>query len=358
LLDIEINKVKNAYEKYPLVSIIIPNYNGKPFIERCLGSVMDTDYSNFEVIFIDDGSTDDSLKIVKESFGLEPRLNILENDTNLGAAASRNIAMKVAKGEYFVFLDNDTEVARNWLDELVSVLRGDESIGAAQSKILDFNERNRILHAGTLIIPYTGWVIARCLWRLDDGSCDSVSNICALSVSLAVKREVLARVGAFDEELSVFTEDVDFSWRIWLSEYRVVVAPKSRVYHWNKPIVMRRRMFVSLVSINFHLTKNSLRTIIKNYELKNLFHYMPWFFVILFSRAILVLLRRKDSSVIVGSLEGIVWNLLHLHSTVRERYRIQRYVRRVKDDYVMQRIMVNETPLQVYRKYFSHLKLI
>jgi hypothetical protein len=308
------------------------------------------------VIFIDDRSTDGSFELVMQLFGSEARLRVSRNSDNIGAAASRNAGIDMAKGEYLVFLDNDTEVEPDWLDELIKVLESEQSIGATQSKILDYNHRDRFDHAGVFLIPYVGWAIPRGGGEVDDGSYDYVEDICALSASLAVKREVLNRVGLFDSKLAIFTEDVDFSWRVWLGGYRVVLAPKSVIYHWNKPMMMRRRMLVSKTNFNFHFSKNSLRMVIKNYDLRNLLRYLPWTISIIFFRSILALIKKGDYFVLIGSLKGILWNVLNSHDSLKERHKIQRQIRRVPDNYIMQRIMVKETPFLVYRKHFFHTR--
>lgn len=348
----------NAKCHWPLVSVVIANFNGSPFIEKCLTSVFNTDYPSFEVIFVDDASTDGSVELVKKLFGSHPNLRIVRNARNIGAAAAKNIGIDTAKGDVICFLDNDTEVDSDWLKEMIKVLQSDSSVGATMSKLLDINARTKIQVAGVFIISYVGWAIARGGGKDDDGSYDSVMDICALSTALAVKREAIGRVGFFDPKLAVFTEDLDFSWRMWLAGYRIALAPKSIVYHWTKPLAMYKRVSASEIQLNFNLTKNSLRTFIKNYSLKNLARYLPLALTIIILRALLVFIKRKDTSVIVGSFKGIFWNISHFKDTLRERHRVQHFIRRVPDNYVMERIMISESPLQIYKKYFQRTGLL
>jgi GT2 family glycosyltransferase len=338
---------------WPFVSIIIPNFNGANFIKKCLTSLFNTDYPDFEVIFVDDASTDESVELVKRLFEHDKRLKVIRNAKNAGAATAKNIGITSAKGEVLCFLDNDTEVDPNWLKELIKTLQSDPLIGAVQSKLLDIDCPQRIQVAGVLLIPYVGWAIARGQGKMNSGLYDSIDDICALSTALAVKREILNEIGSFDAKLAVFTEDLDFSWRLWLSGYRIVLAPRSIVYHWHKPLDMRRKMSVTEVIFNFHFTKNSLRTLIKNYEIKNLVNYLPWALFIILFRAVLILFRKKSLPVFIGSIKGILWNLLNLRNTMRERHKIQHFIRRVPDDYLMQRIMVNKPLIQIYRDHFK-----
>jgi len=100
----------------PLVSIIILNFNGENYLERCLFSVLGTKYPNFEVIFVDNASTDSSLKIVEKTFGNDKRLRIFHNTKNLGFSAGNNFGLRQSRGDYIVFLNNDTIADPYWLD--------------------------------------------------------------------------------------------------------------------------------------------------------------------------------------------------------------------------------------------------
>lgn len=120
----------------PLISVIIVNHNGIEFVAECLKSVSGNEYGNFEIIFVDNGSTDGSLEYVKKEFAAEKRLKIVENHASLGPAVGRNRGAGASRGKYLVFLDNDTRVDRKFITELVRVLESDNSIGAAQAKLL------------------------------------------------------------------------------------------------------------------------------------------------------------------------------------------------------------------------------
>jgi O-antigen biosynthesis protein len=108
--------------KSPLISVIILNYNGKKYLQNCISSVLQTTYPNFEVILVDNASTDQSLKTVKEKFAEDPRLKIIENNRNLGFSGGNNIGYNFSKGEYIAFLNNDTTVTPSWLTHLSNAL--------------------------------------------------------------------------------------------------------------------------------------------------------------------------------------------------------------------------------------------
>jgi GT2 family glycosyltransferase len=101
------------YGEHPMVSIIILNYNSRDFVEPCLKSVLNTDYPNFEVIFVDNASTDGSPELAKKRFGSDHRLKIIYNDKNVGFAEGNNVGAKKAKGDYIVFLVNMENNVKN-----------------------------------------------------------------------------------------------------------------------------------------------------------------------------------------------------------------------------------------------------
>jgi len=334
-------------ERWPLVSIIIPNHNGLKFVERCLKSVLSADYPNFEVIFVDDYSTDGSVELVEKMFSSDSRLRVIRSDRNLGAAEARNIGIKVAKGKYLCFLDNDAEVDPNWLKELIKVLESNTKIGAVQSKFLHMHDHRRIQALGELIIPYLGWIIRIAGEKEDDGSYDNIQEIVAVTVSMAVKRKVIDEVGLFDSDLFIPWEDMDLSWRIWLSGYKEVLAARSRVYHYGG----KKPRTAPGSAIEFHMHKNCIRVLTKNYSISKLIVYLPLAMMGMFFRDSFRLIKRNDPYPMLNLFIGTFWNLTHLRDTLKERYKVQRLIRKVSDDYIMKHIMIKLSPSYIYREF-------
>ena len=114
-------------------SIIVLNWNGKRYLEECLHALFTQTYSPYEIILVDNGSHDGSVDFVAERF---PAVRIIENGENLGFAAGNNVAIRVARGDYIVTLNNDTRAEPDWLEELVKVVETDPKIGMCASKML------------------------------------------------------------------------------------------------------------------------------------------------------------------------------------------------------------------------------
>lgn len=338
----------------PLVSIVIANFNGEGFLNTCLKSVLSAQYSNFEIIIVDDGSNDGSIKIIKSFQRKDRRVSLIVNSKNVGAAASRNKAIKVAKGEIVIFLDNDTEVDKNWLGELVKPLIRNQKIGASQSLLLDFEKRDLIQMAGGLLIPQTGWLVPFYQWQKFSRIRERIAerNIVAISAALAVRKDVIDKVEDFDEKEAIYTEDLDFCWRIWLAGFRIVLVPNSRVFHWTKSVAKRAGMKASYRQIYFHLAKNSFCSILKNYSAVNIFKYFPLSVLINFGRGFVFLFARFSSDALLGSLNAFVWTARNLSDITEARKKIQ-HDRKFGDEYLMRKIFTSDNIFQVYVKYFS-----
>jgi GT2 family glycosyltransferase len=140
----------------PLVSVIILNYNGKDYLENCIRSVLKTQYQNFEVILVDNASTDTSIGKAKALFGNDLRLTIVRSNVNLGFSGGNNLGFYHSSGRYVAFLNNDTVVDPNWLKPLIDTMENDPSIGIAQSLI--FNIDGKTIQNG-------GWIFSNHLIR-------------------------------------------------------------------------------------------------------------------------------------------------------------------------------------------------
>lgn len=314
----------------PCVSIIIPNYNGKDFLETCVNSVLLSGYKDFELIILDDGSTDGSYEFALAKYDSTPRIRVVRNNRNTGAAAARNKAVTLSRGEILVFLDNDTEVEPNWLDELAGLLKNEE-VDAAQAKVLLFNERRTIQHAGVSLIPHTALVVPRGGGEVDGGVWDRPDEVLALTTCLAVKKPSFIKVGGFDEKLATHSEDIDFSWRMWLAGCRTVLVPSAKIYHRNKSLRERRMMKATEYGITFSLEKNALRMMMKNLGLGEALLALPIGICTSFSLAVLTFLRTRSSTRLRAFLNALAWNTKQLDDTMGERIRIQRSLRKLSD---------------------------
>ncbi len=212
----------------PRVSIAIPTWNGKHHLELCLPSLRKQTFQDFEVIIIDNGSTDGTVEWLQAEY---PEMRVIALPRNIGVTAAFNIGVRECRGDYLVLLNNDTEAEPNWLEELVRVADKYPTAGAVASKMKVWDDRTLIHTAGDFY-TVSGRPGNRGVWQKDDGRFDREEWVFGACGGAALYRKALfAQIGEFDERLESYLEDIDLAWRAQLAGYGAVFAPKAIVYH-------------------------------------------------------------------------------------------------------------------------------
>ena len=241
----------------PDVSVIVANHNGKKHLEKCFSSLRNLDYEKekLQIIMVDNCSTDGSDGFVKRRF---PYVRILHNDVNNYAKAN-NIGIKSSDGEYAALLNNDTYVDKNWLNELIKVIRKNNRIGCTGSKVL--LPDGRIQSTGHYEFPNFYWG-DRGLREPNLGQYDFSEEVSSLSgSSVLFRRKCLEDVGFLDEDFVMYLEDVDLFLRCRDKEWKLMYAPKSIVYH-------EFHGTASYKLVNYYIERNRLLLIAKHFPEK------------------------------------------------------------------------------------------
>ncbi|MHC1756957.1 MAG: glycosyltransferase family 2 protein [Methanosarcina sp.] len=216
----------------PEVSIIILNWNGKKNTINCLESLKLTTYPNYEIIVVDNGSTDGSVEYFKEHY-LE--IEIIENRENLGFAEGNNVAIKEVlkrkEVKYIALLNNDTIVEPDWLDKLVDALETDDIIGSCQPKMLLLINSGIIDAVGISINKYGG-AFQKGHNEKDLGQYNKIVEVFGVCAGAALYRaEMLNQIGFFDKDFFAYYEDVDLAIRARLFGWKSVCVPQAVIYH-------------------------------------------------------------------------------------------------------------------------------
>lgn len=212
----------------PLLSVIIPHYNGAHLLPPCLSSLRHQSYPRLELILVDNGSTDESVALVRRDF---PEVRVIELGQNLGLTGAINRGIEQATGQIMAPLNNDTEVVPGWAQALVEALQTHPEAGIAASKMLLFDRRDTLHSAGDGF-GVDGLPINRGVWQKDEGQFDDDTYIFGgCGGAVAYRREMLDDIGLFDEDLFMYLEDVDLNWRAQWAGYRAVFVPQAVVYH-------------------------------------------------------------------------------------------------------------------------------
>lgn len=221
-------------QEQPLISVVIPNWNGAEHLVTCLNSLRRQTYPRVEVIVADNNSQDGSLALLEREY---PEVKVVGLDDNRGYAGGVNAGIAAAEGEILAILNNDTEADPRWLEELWAGLERHREAGSATSKILLFDRRKVINSTGDLFTT-EGVPVNRGVWEEDEGQFDEEDKVFSpCGGACAVRRSVLEDLASrgqgepFDEDFFAYCEDVDLGWRSQLAGYECLYVPTAKIYH-------------------------------------------------------------------------------------------------------------------------------
>jgi GT2 family glycosyltransferase len=313
-----------------LVSIVIVSWNGLRWLSDCFGSLAKQHYTNYEIIFVDNASKDDSVAWVKKHY---PKTKVIVNKENLGFAGANNIGYKAAKGEYVLFLNNDTRVTSTFLTELVHTLESDTSVAGVQSKILLMDKPDTHDSVGAFLTP-TGFLYHYGFGRKDQKKYNKEINLyTAKGACMMFRKSVLDMVAIdgniFDPDYFAYFEESDLCHRVWLAGYRITYAYTSVIYH---------KMGATSIGMNnafiqYHSFKNRIRTYMKNFGTAWLWSFFPFHLAVCQMYAVSILLRGHMD--LMWAIErAFIWNITKLPETMRLRKYVQTIIRKKKDEHI------------------------
>jgi GT2 family glycosyltransferase len=210
-------------------AVIVVNWNGKDYLRVCLESLRQQTHPDFQVIVVDNGSTDGSLAMLATDF---PEVQVEALPENTGFVVASNIGARLAPDvDVLVMLNNDTEAEPGWLLALTQALANHPEAGAAASKMLLFEQRDTLHNAGDIMAP--GFFPQnRGVWQKDEGQFDDAIWVFGpCGGAAAYRQEVWQAIGGFDPTLFMYLEDVDVAWKMQKLGKKTVFAPQARVYH-------------------------------------------------------------------------------------------------------------------------------
>ena len=210
------------------LSIVIPNFNGKQFLKTCLDSIKNQNYSFYNVIIVDNASSDGSVQYIHENY---PEFTLIQNKENLGFAAAVNQGIKSSSSEYIFLLNNDVELEQDSISNLLKCIKKDKNIFGVSSKMILYTDRSKMDDAGD---EYTilGWTR-----KVGDGKSPELYNAERETFSVCAgaalyRKSILDELGYFDENFFAYMEDVDISYRARIRGYKCVYCPDAVVYHF------------------------------------------------------------------------------------------------------------------------------
>lgn len=329
------------------LSVVIVNYDGKEYVDKCVESIFSSSAVDFEIIVVDNGSTDGSVEYLKNKYvNRSGELKIVELDKNYGPARARNEGMKIALGKYVSFLDNDTQVHPNWSVMAIEEFEKSDKIGIIQCKLLLSKERERLDYVGEYI-GGNGFLVQRAqAGEIDSGQYDQkVEILAAKSAGMFMRRAVFEKIGGFDEDYFIYVEETDLGWRSWLAGYKAIFVPDSIVYHefGTSALVLGRSK--NNYNTKFHGTKNYILTIFKNLSLLRIFSILP-VHIFLWNGLAWFSLLRGDRDAFIWIYKGIFWNISNFSKNLKKR-RLVQLDRKISDSKLF-KIVMKRKPFGYY----------
>jgi GT2 family glycosyltransferase len=261
----ETQKIKTA--------VVVLNWNGKAWLEKFLPTLVK--HSQEATVFVaDNASIDDSVDFIKNNF---PTVRIIINTNNGGYAKGYNDALKQIDAEYFVLINSDVEVTKGWLSPIINLMDSDKEIAACQPKLLNYKEKNTFEYAGASggFIDNLGYPF--CRGRIfddleqDEGQYnDAIEVFWATGACLFVRAEHFDEIGGLDEDFFAHQEEIDLCWRLKNKGYKIMVQPKSVVYHVGGGTLNTGSAYKT--HLNF---RNNLFMLFKNLPTSCLFSIIP-----------------------------------------------------------------------------------
>jgi len=339
----------------PKISIIIVNYNGKKYLKDCLSSIMENGKSiSYEIIVVDNGSKDGSVDYINGLTKL--RINGLTikkilNKENLGFAGGNNVGVREALGEYVLLLNNDTRVEKNFLRNFVKAFDEIPNLGCVQPKIVLMKDSNIIDSCGSYLTD-TSFLYH---YGYDKNQSSETYNrpfpiFSVKGVAILTKKEIIEKIGLFDDDFWCYYEETDFCNRLWLAGYECWYYPKAKIYHAAGGTTLA---YFDNSYIQFQNFKNKLLSFIKNFEVLTLMRFIPTYFLINFFLGMFFLITLKPKY-FISLLKAFLWNAVNLKSTLDKRRHIQ-ILRKMTDRKIFDKVKRNPNLSYYYYQQFGKL---
>jgi GT2 family glycosyltransferase len=288
-------------DTFPLVTIIILNWNGKKDTVECLDSLKEITYPNYEITLVDNGSVDGSVEFVKKKY---PEVEIIESIKNLGFAEGNNVAIRkaVERGtDYILMLNNDTVVDPEFLRELVKVLENDSSVGIAGPTVYYYKEKDRIQSAGGKICFYRGQTPH--LTSKNDIKLNEIRDVdYIMGCALLTKCELFKKIGYLNKDYFAYWEETDWCIRAKKAGYRIVHAPVAKVWHKGGSTTQKTRGFYE-----YQMTRNMFWFMKTHASTKQYLVFLIYFFGFQFWYSSTIhILYHKNIQAYRSFLKGIV----------------------------------------------------
>lgn len=289
----------------PLVSIITINYNESEVTLDLLQSIRKLNYPNIEVIVVDNASPNDNPDVIKERF---PEITLIKSPENLGFAGGNNLGVKQAKGDYLLFINNDTVVPLNFIEPLVQTLKEDPRIGMVSPKIKFHWDPTLIQYAG--YTPMSHWTIRNSsigYHQKDDGNFDTPGETQSIhGAAMMVPKSVVDEVGMMTEIYFLYYEEHDWAEMVKRAGYKIYYQPQSYILH--KESVSTGK-FSPLKT--YYISRNRILFARRNFKPIPLFISLLFQGLVSIPKNSIKFLVKREFGHLKAFWRAVAWNLTH-----------------------------------------------
>ena len=280
-----------------VVTVVIPSWNGRHLLCPCLQAVKRQSFTDYEVVVVDNGSIDGTASWLEKEC---PWVRVIRTSKNIGFAAAVNLGISESHSRYVATLNNDTEVAPGWLAALVEVAENDHQVGMCASTML-FADRPQMINSAGISVDRVGIAWDRLGGAEFDNEESKLMEVFGACAGAALyRRAMLDSIGCFDVDFFAYLEDVDLAWRARAAGWDCVYVPQARVLHRHSATGGEGSPFKS-----FHLGRNKVWLIVKNYPFRELYGYVPLILIYDLAAVTYALLARLDVYALLGRLAGL-----------------------------------------------------
>lgn len=316
------------------MSVNIVNYNGKRFLPDFFDSLFKQTYKNFEVIFVDNNSTDGSVDYVRHNYS---QVRIIENKDNSGYAEGNNIGYKNSRGEFILIINNDTILKEDLIEKMLKAFDEIPDLGAVQPMVRLMNEKEKLDACGSFWTN-TGFNYHYGIYKKASLSIynNSFPVYGIKGMCMMIPRKVIEKTGLFDSDFWCYFEETDFCHRVWLAGYECWYYPETFIYHHMGGTSKKK----SSHFIQYHSFKNRLCSYLKNLGSVEMIKVLPIYFLFNFAWSAAFLLKLDINNFFVV-YQATWWNVAHFGETMVKRNKIQKMLRKKTDKEIFQKTRKN-----------------
>lgn len=306
ILNIKSGCLMDTRKEKLLVSIITVNYNQSQVTMELLSTLRKISYSPIEIIVVDNASPTDNPDKIKEEYS---EIILIKSDKNLGFAGGNNLGIKKAKGEFLLFINNDTEVPENFLEPLVNRLKSSSDIGVVSPKILFYEKPDTIQFAGyTPLNPYTMRNNLIGYRQKDDGSYNKSGYMpFAHGAAMMIPRKVILNVGLMADIFFLYYEEHDWFMRIKKAGYKIFYEAESHIFHKESMSTGKE----SPLKIHY-IARNRIVFMRRNFHGKEFIINMLFLIFVSIPKGYAVYILKRKFQLLKAFHKAVIWNIKNI----------------------------------------------